>query len=163
MHCSASQFTAQATVGQRSAKVKVDVRDGPGPRLTNAQWESEHANDCNDPEQDPQTANSNMEIQSNRDTSPRPPLNTQLLPAPDDDPPPNLGAAPSRENAVGHPRFSPDLTLQASPASADNQLGSYNFNLAIPIFGTGGRGVGVDLNLVYNRSASLGSDVTHCL
>lgn len=73
----------------------------------------------------------------------------QLLPPPDPDPPPNVAAAGARFNAHGHPRFSPDVAIQAA-TSADNQLGSSNFHLSIPIFGSGGRGVGVDLSLAYN-------------
>lgn len=146
----AGECFVTASVGTRSAKVNVEVRDGLRPRLTNAQWEAEHANDCKDPEKDPPSAFANLAIQSNRDPAATPPFKAQLLPAPDDDPPPNVGAAASRPNAVGHPRFSPDLPLEASPASTDNQLGSYSFNMTIPVFGTGGRGVGVDLNLVYN-------------
>ena len=69
---------------------------------------------------------------------------------PDPDPPPEVGGAPSPANAVGHPRFNPDFALQASPASTDNQLGSSSFNLSIPIFGAQGRGVGTNLNLVFN-------------
>jgi len=139
-----------ASVGLRRARVMIEVRSGPRPRLTNAQWDSDHAGDCTDPEQDPPEARGQLDRRSNRDGSSTSAAGGPLLPAPDDDPPPNVGSAASRENAVGHPRFSPDLTLQASPASADNQLGSYNFNLAIPVFGAGGREVGVDLNLVYN-------------
>ena len=138
-----------AMVGQRSAKVRVEVRDGLRPRLTNAQWDSEHAHDCGDPELDASSVLGNLEFKSSRNFEAKPSVSAQL-PVPDDDPPPNLGAAASRENAVGHPRFSPALALQASPASTDNQLGSYSYNLSIPVFGAGGRGVGVDLNLVYN-------------
>lgn len=139
-----------ASVGQKRAKVKVEVRDGPRPRLTNAEWDLEHAKDCKDPEQDPSAASDEVEIQSRGDKLAKPPLMPQLLPEPDLDPPPNVSAAPSRPNAVGHPRFSPNLALRASALSSDNQLGSSSFNLSIPIFGSGGRGVGVDLSLIYN-------------
>ena len=139
-----------ASVGQRSAKVNVEVRDGVRPRQTNAQWETEHENDCNDPEQDLPSTSAALGILSNRVVPAKPPFSTQLLPAPDLDPPPNVGDAPKPANTVGHPRFRPDLSLQASPASNDIQLGSYSFNLSIPVYGAGGRGVGVDLGLAYN-------------
>jgi RHS repeat-associated protein len=139
-----------ATVGQKKAKVKVEVRDGPRPRLTNAQWDAEHANDCRDPEQDPSPASSSVEVQSNGGIPPKPPFSPELLPAPDNDPPPNIASAGSHKNAVGHPRFTSDLRLQSEIASEDNQLGSSSFNFTVPIFSSGGRGVGVDLNLVYN-------------
>src|SRR6185295_506788 len=68
----------------------------------------------------------------------------------DPDPWPNVGGATSPVNAVGHPRFNSDFVLQASPASTDNQLGSSSYNLSIPIYGSAGRGVDVNLNLTYN-------------
>lgn len=142
------QCFVSASAGQKHAKVRVEVRDGLRPRLTNAQWDIEHANDCTDPEQDPASTANQPALQSKRGGDSNQSL--MSLPAPDDDPPPFVPEAPSRKNAIGHPRFSPDLALTGKGKHTDNQLGSDSFNLTIPIFGSGGRGVGVDLTLVYN-------------
>src|SRR5438128_9241397 len=65
-----------ASVGQKKAKVKIEVRDGPRPNLTNAQWDAEHAKDCKDPEQDPVSTLSNLEIQSKGGNPSKPPFST---------------------------------------------------------------------------------------
>lgn len=124
-------------LGSKQARVAVEVRDGARSRLANAQWDNEHRNDCDDAEQDSASTNSDPAD---------PQVGAQLLPPPDPDEPPNVADAGARFNATGHPRFSPNL----SAASTDSQLGSSSFNLSIPIFGSGGRGVGAGLNLSYN-------------
>lgn len=136
------QCVVTASVGQRQARVNVEVRDGARPKQTNAQWDAEHLNDCTDPEQDP--------VPSSASGPSDPQFGVQLLPPPDPIEPHNVAAGGARFNANGHPRFSPDLTLQSAPASTDNQMGSSSFHLSIPIFGSGGRGMGVDLSLAYN-------------
>ncbi len=130
-----------ASVGLRQARVNVEVRDGARPKQTNAQWDAEHVNDCTDPEQDP--------APSSPSGTSEPQFGVQLLPPPDPIEPPNVAAGGARFNANAHPRFSPDLAIQAA-TSADNQLGSSNFHVSIPIFGSGGRGAGVDLSMAYN-------------
>lgn len=104
-----------AVAGQARAKIVIEVRDGLRPRLTDAQWETEHANDCTDPERDPSIASDKVEIQSNRGDSSNGTSSGPLQPAPENDPPPYIPEAASRGNAVGHPRFSPDLVLQGKP------------------------------------------------
>jgi len=136
------QCLVTASLAQKQARVRVEVRDGTRPRLTNAQWDVEHGNECADPEADPEPTSGSKQGE--------PQFGVQLLPPPDPDEPPNVAAAGSRFNATGHPRFSPNLALQSAPGSDDNQLGSSNFHLSIPIFGSGGRGVGAGLNLSDN-------------
>jgi RHS repeat-associated protein len=139
----AGQCVVTSSVGSRTEQVLVEVRDGARPSLTNEQWEAEHANDCTDPEQSPvDFAGRPQPLKPHGDVSP------SLVVDPDDVP--NVGGAGNAANATGHPRFAPNLALQSNATGTDNQLGSYNFNLSIPIFGSGGRGVGVGLSLVYN-------------
>ena len=139
-----------ASAGQTRAKVLIEVRDGLRSRLTNAQWDNEHAGECEDPEQDPELSLTQAETQSRRNEGKDPSFVPESLPPPDPDEPTNVPAAGSRFNTTGHPRFSPNLALKASATSNDNQLASSSFNLSIPIYGSSGRRVGTDLNLVYN-------------
>jgi RHS repeat-associated protein len=131
------QCFVTAIVGTKQAKVRVEVRDGSRARVANTQWDIEHRNECDDAEQDSASSTSDPAD---------PQVGAQLLPPPDPNEPVNVVDAGARFNATGHPRFSPNL----SAASTDNQLGSSSFNLSIPIFGSGGRGVGAGLNLAYN-------------
>jgi RHS repeat-associated protein len=116
------QCSVTVTVGAVNSPVTVEVRAGLRPVLTNAQWETEHAQDCGetvpyvfDPEE-----------------------------------PVNRPAAAHPTNATGHPRFTPGIRSQSSAAGTDEQLGSSNFSFGVPIFSSHGRGVGVGLELAYN-------------
>jgi RHS repeat-associated protein len=136
------QCFVTASLARKQARVRVEVRGSARPRLTNAQWDVEHGNECADPEVDPDESSDSKQGE--------PQFGVQLLPPPDPDEPPNVNSGGSRFNATGHPRFSPNLALQSAPGSDDNQLGSSSFHLSIPILGSGGRGVGAGLNLGYN-------------
>jgi hypothetical protein len=143
---SRGECVVTAMVGRTRAKVRVEVRDGSKPQLTTAEWDVEHANDCTDPEKDPPGVTKDQADSIGAQSTK---VTPQLF-VPDPDEPPDIPEAGSPPNAVGHPRFSPNPELQASAAGTDNQLGSSSFNLTIPIFGAGVRGVGVDATLVYN-------------
>lgn len=52
------QCVITATIGNTKSSVSVEVRDGIRQQLTNAQWDAEHANDCVDPEKDPDESSS---------------------------------------------------------------------------------------------------------
>jgi len=136
------QCTVTAIIGNTRASVLIEVRSGARQRLTNAQWDSEHMNDCLDAEKNP-------DEQSRVEAAGKSSHDVQVSQPPDPDEQPNVAAAGSRLNAVGHPRFSPNL-LENNASSTDNQLGSASYNLNIPIFESDGRGVGVNLSLVYN-------------
>lgn len=112
------------TIGSSRTTVTVEVRAGQRPRLTNAQWDAEHAQDC-----------SGSQVAAN-------------LPDPDD--PGNTGGAALPVNAIGNPRFSPAEVSRVSATQTENQLGSSSFNFSVPIFGAPGRGVGLGLALTYN-------------
>jgi len=52
-------------------------------------------------------------------------------------------------NAVGSLRFSPQ-EVSSGAARTRNNLGSYNYSFAAPVLSLGGRGLGVNLALIYN-------------
>jgi hypothetical protein len=142
---SAGRCIVTVSVGQKKARAMVEVREGQRPLLTNARWDSEHGGDCNDPEDESEP--SVIEERATAGAASRR-INPALIFDPDD--PTNKPDAAKPFNATGHPRFTPNLEAQASPAGTDDQLGSYNFSLAIPIFGLSGRGVSAGLALIYN-------------
>ena len=53
------------------------------------------------------------------------------------------------ENVVGSPRFSP-VEATGVHTQMKNNLGSSNYGFAAPVLSLGGRGVGVNLSLIYN-------------
>lgn len=118
------QTSVSATVGNASTDITVEVRAGLRPKLTNAQWDTDHAQDC-----------------SGTTSAP-------LVVDPED--PANKPDAAKSFNATGHPRFLPNAVAQASSAGTDDLPGSSNFSMGAPIFGAPGRGVGVGIALVYN-------------
>lgn len=135
-----------ASVGHRSDKVKVEVREGKRPFLNEAQWDAEHVSDCDKPEKSPEdSAISTPGISA---VVKRPRIEPAIVLEPDD--PAGISGAGNAANATGHPRFNANLSLQSSVASTDNQLASYNFNFTMPIFGLTGRGVDTGLTLAYN-------------
>ncbi|HJQ24948.1 MAG TPA: RHS repeat-associated core domain-containing protein [Blastocatellia bacterium] len=141
--------TITASVANKRERVQVEVRDGARPVLSSSEWEAEHAHDCDDPEsaaaasQTGAAAQAGTKVGSQHDGI-RPMVST------DPDDPPNITAAAKPANFVGQPRFSPLVAAEGSKLSKQNQLGSSSYSLDIPIFGSGGRGVGVGLSLVYN-------------
>ncbi len=59
-------------------------------------------------------------------------------------------AATNYNNAIGSPRFAAQLDSEASAIKTRKVLGSYNYVLGIPVLSLPGRGLGVNLALVYN-------------
>ena len=53
-------------------------------------------------------------------------------------------------NAVGSPRFAASQISQGSAVKTKNLLGSFDYLFSAPVFGEGGRGIGVNLALTYN-------------
>jgi hypothetical protein len=53
-------------------------------------------------------------------------------------------------NAIGSPRFSPQEAPMGNPTKTKNNLGSYNYSFAAPVVGLPGRGIGVNLAMIYN-------------
>jgi RHS repeat-associated protein len=137
-----------ARVANKQDKVRVEVREGQRPSLTSEQWDAEHAGDCVNPEESPNETLTDLSVNGGEQITTQGAVTPSVVEDPDDFP--NVDAAGSPANATGHPRFLPNLALQASAVSTDNQLGSSNFNLTIPVFSSSGRGVGVGLSLVYN-------------
>jgi RHS repeat-associated protein len=136
------QCVVTASVGNRKEVVLVEVRDGRRPFLTSAQWDQEHANDCVDPERSP------LEIDNATGSAKSQGTVAPAVRDPDD--PPGVASGGSAGNATGHPRFAANLASLSTVAGTDDNLRSNNFNLNIPIFNSTGRGVGIDLALVYN-------------
>lgn len=69
---------------------------------------------------------------------------------PQGEPPPEIfPQATFIENVVGSPRFSP-LEATDGATKLKNNLGSSNYGFAAPALSLGGRGVGVNLSLIYN-------------
>ncbi|HEX5734532.1 MAG TPA: RHS repeat-associated core domain-containing protein [Blastocatellia bacterium] len=138
-----------ASVGNRREKVLVQVREGQKPFLTTTAWDAEHAQDCENPEQSPgepgDKAASSLKIDS--PSAQHGSITPSVI---EDEDPPGISQGGSAGNATGHPRFAPNLVLQSNVASTDNNLGSHNFNFAIPIYSLSGRGLGVNLELSYN-------------
>ncbi|HJQ24610.1 MAG TPA: Ig-like domain-containing protein, partial [Blastocatellia bacterium] len=197
------QAIVTVSVGTARASVSVDVQAGVRPRQTDAEWDSEHAGDCDDPEA--------AELQDSRDDLARQgarrmasadvasnfgivdssSLKQRLQAAL-----PRQGTLPARRharkaamasaggkmalgglpqpggvgglidgsggdpaatqattgfsNAVGYLRFSPMEVSAGSAARTRNNLGSYNYLFSAPVLALGGRGLGVNLALVYN-------------
>ena len=53
-------------------------------------------------------------------------------------------------NVLGNPRFSPVEEAANSAIKTKNNLGSSNYGFVAPVLGLGGRGVGLDLSMIYN-------------
>ena len=138
-----------ASVGQRKERVLIEVREGRKPFLTNAAWDAEHAQDCENPEQSPEeSGNKTVGGQTgNGPASHQEKIGPSVV---EGDDPPGISQGGSAGNATGHPRFSATLALQLTVAGTDNNLASHNFNFAIPIYSLPGRGVDVNLELSYN-------------
>jgi RHS repeat-associated protein len=58
--------------------------------------------------------------------------------------------AASFRNAVGSPRFGAQETTPVGATKTRKNLGSYNYLFSAPVLGLGGRGIGVNLAMVYN-------------
>lgn len=63
---------------------------------------------------------------------------------------PSSPAAAAPNNAVGSYRFGAQEASQGSPTKTKNLLGSYNFTFSAPLLNLGGRGIGVNLGLIFN-------------
>jgi hypothetical protein len=138
----AGQCLITASVGGRKESVLVEVREGRRPFLTNEQWDQEHVNDCVDPERSPfDVADATASVKPHSGPSPavRDPDDVQGVPG-----------ASNAGNATGHPRFAASLASLSTVGDSDDNLRSNNFNLNIPIYSSPGRGVGINLSLVYN-------------
>jgi hypothetical protein len=120
----AGQTSVTATIGYASTTTTIEVRNGPRPQMTDAQWDADHAQDCTGTASAP------------------------LVFEPDE--PRNKPSAAKPFNATGHPRYNPNLAAMASSAGTDDQVGSSNFSMGIPIFAAPGRGVSAGVALVYN-------------
>lgn len=135
------QCVVTAALVSKRDDVRVEVREGERPFLTNQQWDAEHALDCVDPTAQP--------LPHAADAGPRPSSVTPAI-VHDGDDFHNVERAAHPTNATGHPRFNSNLKTQGIAPASDNQLGSDSYNFSVPIFGSAGRGLGVDLSLVYN-------------
>lgn len=133
----AGKCVVTASLVSKRDDVLVEVREGERPFLTSQQWDAEHASDCDDPTAQPSQLPGKTEAGV-----------SAVTPAVihDDDDFHNVGKAGSAANATGHPRFNANLRTQGS----DNQLGSNSYNFSVPIFGSAGRGPGVNVSLAYN-------------
>jgi YD repeat-containing protein len=136
------------SAGRKRARVLVEVRKGERRLITNTQWDAEHSGDCNDPEDESDVPVVDEPSVRNDHQTPHGIITPSVVQDPDDQPNKPDSAKPF--NATGHPRFTPNEMAQASSAGTDSQLGSSNFSLDIPIFDSPGRGVGIDLSLIYN-------------
>lgn len=194
-------------VGDKRANVLVEVEAGVRQRLTEAEWDERHSNDCDDPEalatdskppgegerRKAETSWAHAEQSAPTDVSgpaaqlkarteravpsaarlaARPAAMRTLrrvstkgpVTAPASAMPPRAkpflpfqggGAfeffpeATFVENAVGSPRFSP-VEATNGATKTKNNLGSSNYGFTAGLLGLGGRGIGVNLALVYN-------------
>lgn len=167
--------------GTARAGVLVDVREGFRPILSDAEYDRQHENDCDDPDAIEAPDESEAFGYSNQPTSSLRRLNlstrfaslringapnrslklrtmkktiaAQTVPAAEIDGDGDDSVSPaatSYNNAIGSPRFAAQLESQASGVRTRQILGSYDYVLEIPVLSLPGRGIGVELALVYN-------------
>ncbi|HEY3138935.1 MAG TPA: RHS repeat-associated core domain-containing protein, partial [Blastocatellia bacterium] len=188
------------SIGTARATVAVVVLPGARPRLTDAVWDIQHANDCTNPESvavtedDLKIAEANQlavaEQRADEDSEAASSLQQLARPAvlrrvstPTESPAKAVngslavrakpvafqggtvridgdGADPivskataSFSNAIGSPRFGPEEVSMGSAAKSKNNLGSYDYSFAVPIASLPGRGISLNLAMIYNSRA----------
>jgi RHS repeat-associated protein len=190
----AGTATLTLTIGSATATVSVQVLSGIRPKQTDAQWDAEHASDCDTPissnrssdEAKSLIASGNeyggennlsfrdlvskavyrMEASSpskarpasvktssrkfNTKTTPNSPLYYLVPPLDGDSGYPTSSNATASYNHVGSPNYSAMEEGGSSGIRMKRNLGSYNYSFGAPILSLGGRGMGVNLALIYN-------------
>jgi RHS repeat-associated protein len=167
---SAGTATLTLTIGSKTATVSVQVLSGGRPKLTDAQWDAEHASDCNTPislneykqESNPRLKDLVRKAAYRVGSGSRVAAKALAVPAAgrgmyylvpplDGDSGDNVSAnATAIYNQVGSPNYSAVESGGSSGIRMKRNLGSYNYSFSAPILSLGGRGVGVGLALNYN-------------
>lgn len=197
---SPGQAVITVQIGTKRASVIVEVEDGARSRTSEAEWDQEHAHDCDDPESlgvesAPAPRQEQKQVEASRSSSrdvrgikgasqiqsiesmsiaaarlaaipavmrrigssnPLKATRASFSRRSTNIPLPQGGGfgeifpqATFIENVVGSPRFSPVEAIGVHPEMKNN-LGSSNYGFAAPVLSLGGRGVGINLSLIYN-------------
>ncbi|HXG65220.1 MAG TPA: hypothetical protein VNO70_08935, partial [Blastocatellia bacterium] len=165
------QALVTVRVGRARATVAVEVRPGVRPAQTDEEYDAEHAGDCAEPQSSqapawpdtpykPQTAQwhgeaaaARRQVRTAAATAGRvaAPAAFQVQGPIDGESSDTTSPDATRfNNAVGSPRFAAQLDSGARAVKTRNILGSYNYVFSAPVLSLVGRGLGVNLALVYN-------------